>query len=141
MTSKELKIAGALMYVCEGTKLRKDPRYKNTYLYSIELTNSNPQIIKLFMRFLLEEIEANVRKVRGQLFVYEDHNIKKLVRFWSKVSGIPGNQFHKVIVLKSRNFKYKPNPLGTFKIRYSNKVAFLKLQSIIDDVWRGARVV
>jgi len=141
MTSKELKIAGASLYACEGTKLRKDPRYKNTYLYSIELTNSNPRIIKLFMRFLLEELEVNVRKLRGQLFVYKDHNIKKLVRFWSKVSNIPDNQFHKVIVLKNKNSKYKPNLLGTFKIRYSSKTAFLKLQSIINDVWRGAGVV
>ena len=141
MTSKWLKIAGALLYVCEGTKLRKDPRYRNTYLYSIELTNSDPKVIKLFMRFLLEYLKCDTTKVRGQLFVYEDHNIKKLMRFWSKASSIPTKQFQKVIILKSKNSKYKPNPLGTFKIRYSGKFAFLKLQSVIDDVWKSAGVV
>jgi len=140
MTPKELQIAGALLYVSEGTKLRKDPRYKNTYIYTIELTNADPRIIKLFMRFLLEEIKVDPKKIRAQLFVYQDHDIKKLVRFWSDESGIPSDQFHKVIVMKSQNSKYKPNPLGTFKIRYCGKNAFLKLQTIIDNVWQNAGI-
>jgi hypothetical protein len=141
MTNKELRLAGALLYVCEGTKLRKDSRYNNTYIYAIEFTNSDPKIVSLFIRFMRDELEIEPSKIRGQLFIYPDLDQKALMRAWSRYTGIPVAQFQKVIMLKAKNSRFKPNPLGTFKVRYSSKEKFLKLQSIIDSVWRGARVV
>ena len=130
-----------MLYACEGTKLRKDKRGENRYIYSIELTNSNPEIVSLFVKFLKEVMIIDFSRSRGQLFIYPDHNQAQLISFWSKISGIPNSQFQKVIVLRQKNFKYKPNPNGTFKIRYSNKVDFLRLQEIIKNIWRDAGVV
>ena len=141
MNRKELELAGAILYACEGTKLRKDPRHKNTYLYAIELTNSDPKIICLFVKFLLKVIKTDKERLRGQLFTYPDHNITELKKYWSEKTGIPLEQFQKVIELKNRNSKYKPNPLGTFKVRCTCKEDFLKLQGIISRVWKGAGVV
>lgn len=130
-------MAGAMLYLCEGTKLRKDLRFKNTYIYSIEFTNSNPKIISLFLRFMRKELEVSQDRIRGQLFIYPDLDFKKVVKIWSHETGIPLRQFQKVIMLKTKISKFKPNPLGTFKVRYSSKEKFLKLQSIIDNVWRS----
>lgn len=141
MTKDELRIAGAMLYACEGTKLRKDKRGENRYIYSIELTNSSPEIVSLFVRFLKDIMFIDSTRLRGQLFIYPDHNQKQLVTFWSNISGIPSSQFQKVIVLKQKNSKYKPNPNGTFKIRYSHKTDFLRLQETIKDIWRDAGVV
>lgn len=141
MTNKELKIIGAMLYVCEGTKARRDFRRKNGYIYSIELTNSDPKIVQLFSIFLQKIIKADWNRVRGQLFLYPDLNEKKLVKYWSKISNIPGGQFQKSILLNAKNSKFKTNPLGTFKLRYSCKNDFLKLQSIIKKVWRDAGAV
>lgn len=126
------------MYVCEGTKLRKDSRYSNTYIYAIEFTNSDPKIVSLFVRFMKKELKVDSRKIRGQLFIYPDLNQNNVMRAWSRGVGIPISQFQKVIMLKAKKSKFKPNPLGTFKVRYSSKDKFLKLQSIIDSMWRGA---
>lgn len=138
MTKKELKLAGALLYVCEGTKLRKDPRYKNTYIYAIEFTNSDPKIIALFRRFMIEELKIRASEIKGQLFIYPDLNQSDVMREWSRRTGIPIKQFQKVIMLKAKISRFKPNPLGTLKIRHSSKEKFLKLQSIIGSVWKGA---
>jgi len=138
MTNKELKIIGAMLYVCEGTKARRDYRSKNRLLYSIEITNSDPKIIKLFSRFLNEIIQADWRRVKGQLFYYPDLSQDKLVEYWSNMSDIPIENFQKSILLKAKNGKFKANPLGTFKLRYSCKNDFLKLQEIIDNVWKDA---
>ncbi|MDO8561512.1 MAG: hypothetical protein Q7S05_01660 [bacterium] len=138
MTTKELRLAGALLYVCEGTKLRKDPRYKNTYIYSIEFTNSDPRIIALFRRFMLEELNIKPEKIKGQLFLYPDLNQKRVMLEWSRKTNIPVRQFQKVIMLKAKVSRFKPNPLGTLKIRHSSKEKFLELQSIIDKVWKDA---
>lgn len=141
MTRKELQLAGALLYECEGTKLRRDLRYKNTYIYAIEFTNSNPKIISLFLRFMVKELKIDIAKIKGQLFIYPDLDQKQVMRIWSRKTGIPVVQFQKIIMLKAKISKFKPNPLGTFKLRYTGKEKFLKLQSIIDSVWRDARVV
>ena len=139
MTNKDLKIIGAMLYACEGTKARRDFRTKNGYIYSIELTNSNPRIIKIFSKFLKKIIKADWNRVRGQVFLYPDLNEKDLINFWSKNSEIPAIQFQKSIFLKAKK-KFKTSPFGTFKLRYSCKQDFLRLESIIEDVWRDARV-
>lgn len=134
MTSKELRLAGALLYACEGTKLRKDSRYKNTFIYSIEFTNSNPKIVSLFLRFMRKELKIDPAKIKGQLFLYPDLDVARVKKIWSNNTNIPTTQFQKIIMLKTKISRFKPNPLGTFKVRYTNKEKFLLLQSIIDKV-------
>ncbi len=56
------------------------------------------------------------------------------MRYWSKISDIPVVQFQKVIILKAKVSKFKPNPLGTFKIRCSSKEKFLELQKLTEKV-------
>lgn len=140
MTNKELAQVGAALYACEGTVARRDYRGENRYNYAIEITNSKPQIIATFCLFLKKVMKIDWNRVKGQLFVYPDHNQKKLVKFWSKVSTIPVSHFQKVILLQQKGSKYKPNPLGTFKVRYSSKEDFLKLQCIIEQVWKDVGV-
>ena len=123
-----------MLYACEGTKARVDKRY-NRLIYSIELTNSDVNIIRIFSLFLRDVIKADWKRVRGQLFFYEDLNEQALKNLWSTVSIIPINQFQKSILLKS-NPRFKPNPNGTFKIRYSCKTDYLKLEEMINEVWR-----
>lgn len=141
MTEWELTIAGTLLYACEGTRLRRDPRGKNRFTYSIELTNSRPEIVKLFVRFLREILNVEEQRLRGQLFIYKDHEENSLKSFWSDTSGISIDQFQKVILLRQKNSRYKPNPLGTFKVRYSSKESFIKLQQLMNNVWKGAGVL
>lgn len=138
MTLRELKTAGALLYVCEGTKLRKDPRYKNTYIYAIEFTNSDPKIVSLFLRFMVSVLKIDKERIKAQLFIYPDLNQKKVMKAWSVHTGLPLAQFQKIIMLKAKISKFKPNPLGTLKIRFSGKKEFLRLQEIIEAMWADA---
>ena len=69
MNSKELRLAGGLLYLCEGTKLRQDLRYKNTFIYSIEFTNSNPKLVNLFIKFMIKELKIDIKKIKGQLYL------------------------------------------------------------------------
>ena len=141
MTIEELTILGASLYACEGTKARRDYRTKDRYIYSIELTNSDVRIIKAFSLFLKRIIKADWDRVRGQIFLYPDLNEKKLKSIWSEASMVPSSQFQKSIYLKAKTSKFKPSPFGTFKIRYSCKKDFLRLQVMIKNLWRDARVV
>ena len=97
LTKRDLKIIGAVLYSCEGTKLRRDKRRKNEiYYWVIEFTNSNPKLIKLFTVFLRKIIKIEENKLKGQLIIYSDIQKKKLEEFWSKISGIPLFNFNKI---------------------------------------------
>lgn len=141
MDKRVLKYLGAALYVCEGTKARRDYRSETRYIYSIEFTNSDPKIIRLFSKFLKSILNIDWARVRGQLFLYPDLNEHDLKLFWSKTSKIPLSQFQKSIILKAKTGKFKANPYGTFKMRYGSKEDFFKLQAMINDLWRDARVV
>jgi len=102
MNIRELTIIGAMLYACEGTKARRDYRGKDRYIYSIELTNSDLNIINIFSLFLKKIIKVDWSRVRGQLFIYPDLNEEKLKSVWSKASQIPLTQFQKIIYLEKK---------------------------------------
>ncbi|MCX5687808.1 MAG: hypothetical protein NTV71_04140 [Candidatus Omnitrophica bacterium] len=136
LTKRDLKIIGAALYSCEGTKLRRDKRKKNEiYYWVIEFTNSNPKLIKLFAAFLRKIIKIEENKLKGQLIIYSDIQKKKLEKFWSATSGIPLFNFNKTVVLSAKGSLYKPNPNGTFKVRYHSKEAFKRLDRILNSIF------
>jgi len=139
MTSsdKDLALIGSSLYLCEGTRARTTKRTngQKQQIFAIEFTNMDPRVIKLFLRFLRKIVKADERRIKAELFIYPDHNELKLKKFWAKSTGIPFARFNKTIELRQKNLRFKPNPLGTLKIRYSHKEHFLKMQSIIEKVF------
>jgi len=133
MNNNDLELAGAVLYKCEGAKLRKDKRYPKgkTVYYSIEFTNSEVSLIKLFLKFLRKIIKIEEIKLKCELFLYADMKIDVIEKRWQKIVQLPKNQFHKTIIFKTKISRFKPNPLGTCKIRYVDKGKYLKLNEII----------
>lgn len=139
MTSsdRDLSLIGASLYLCEGTRARitKRTNGQKQKIFAIEFTNMDPRAIKLFLKFLRKVIKPVKKRIKAELFIYPDHDELKLKEFWSECTGIPLGRFNQAIKLKQKNIRYKPNPLGTLKIRYSHKEHFLKMQSIIEKVF------
>ena len=116
---------------CEGTKIRKDRRGKSTYYYSIEVTNSDPRMIKLFVDFLVTRIGIPKQLLKGQLHIHIGNDIEYFERYWSREIGIPLTQFNKTMV-KKKGQREKRNK-GTFKLRAYGKKYFLKLQKLVEE--------
>lgn len=133
LSKRDLKLVGLSLYKCEGTRLRIAGGEKK--IHSIEFTNKEPAVIQLFIKFLREILRAEEKRIKGELFIYEGMDKVGLEKYWSKTSGIPLSRFNKTIVLKQKNPKYKPNPLGTFKIRYHHKNHFLRLNRWINSLF------
>lgn len=125
------KLIALIIWWCEGTKPRKDKRWKNSILTPIEITNSDPKIIKIFLDFLIKDLNYPIRKIKGQLQIHEGDNKEAYEVFWANITGIPLNQFNKTII---RNKGNKPNKnKGTFKIRLYDKILYTKLKLMLDD--------
>lgn len=134
MTDKDLTLIGASLYLGEGTKLRKT--YKG-YVYAIEITNTDPRIISMFLKFLRTIINPIEDRIKAQLFLYENNEERTQIGYWSQITDIPIERFQKTIVLIPRSGRFKPCEHGIMKIRYNHKEHFLKLQGIINNVFGG----
>ena len=133
LSKNDVALIGASLYLCEGTRLRIDNRgYKQ---FAVEFTNRDPRTILLFLNFLRNFVNIEEERLKAQLFIYPDHNEIELLRFWSKLTGIPLSRFNKIMKLKQKNLRFKPNPLGTLKLRYHHKEHFLKITHLIEQIF------
>ncbi len=129
---KTLDAIALTIWWCEGAKARRDFRWKSAYLYPVEVTNTEPEIIKIFVDFLSRAFGIKSSTLRGQLQIHKGDDQKELESFWSEQTGIPLTRFNKTIVRAKgkRNKKTK----GTFKVRYYDKQTFLQLQEMLHRI-------
>ncbi|HBH46193.1 MAG: hypothetical protein A2445_00690 [Candidatus Jacksonbacteria bacterium RIFOXYC2_FULL_44_29] len=116
------QIIGLTLWWSEGTKSRRDKRWKKAVSYPVEITNTDPAIVKIFLAFLRNDVGINESRLKVQLQIHADNNQKDCEEFWSKVTQIPKLRFHKTIIRPIGN---KPGKtMGTCKIRYHDKKTY-----------------
>jgi hypothetical protein len=91
ISDREFLIAGFFLYWAEGSK---------TKTFSIGLTNTNPRMLVLFIKWL-QFFNVPKSKLKIHLHLYSDMNIKKQMNYWSKTLNIPINQFRKPYIKKT----------------------------------------
>lgn len=98
------KLVLAALYLGEGTKSMRG---------SLRLGNSDPGIIKLFLKLLRSCYTIDEAKFRGTVLCRADQDIKILDKFWARTTGINKKQFYKAridprtIGKPSRRLEYK----------------------------------
>ena len=115
-----------MVYWAEGAKIKK--KGKNS---TVDLANSDPEIIKLFLRFLREICRVSEDKLRVFLYCYINQDIEKIKNFWAKITNISLNQFTKPYIKDNFSFdKEEKMKYGLAHIRYNDKKLLLKI-----DFW------
>lgn len=130
---KQLKIAGIMLYWAEGTF------NGNT----VDFTNSNAEMIKIFLKFLRKICGINEERLRVYLYAYEHQNISELQDYWHTVTNIKLSQFTKPFIRKNNlNVTKRKLPYGLVHIRYNDKKLLGSLKSWIDNYicWTGTQV-
>jgi transcriptional regulator with XRE-family HTH domain len=89
---REFFLAGLFLYWGEGSK---------THPGELSISNTNPSIIKFFISWLTNSLNVPKEKLRVQLHLYRDMNIRKEIQFWSKILNLPLSQFNKPYIKKS----------------------------------------
>ncbi len=98
-SKREIFLLGLFLYWGEGTKTANS---------STQLTNTNPAMLKFFIRWL-ELFGVNKRDLRVKLHLYSDMNINQSIAFWSKELKIPVSHFKKPYIktTKLKSITYK----------------------------------
>lgn len=109
---QRLKLAGVMIYWGEGTKSGN----------SVVLSNSDPNLVKIFLKFLREICEVSNKRLRVVLHYYQYQKEDKLIKYWAKATKIPVGQFCKSFLHDKTGGSYKRvSKFGTISLRYSDK--------------------
>jgi hypothetical protein len=105
LTDREILIAGAVAYWCEGSK-----RKPHLNLERVVFVNSDAGLIRFFLRFLAT---AGVpwSDLRFCVHIHESADVEKAQQFWQEVTGAPSDQFTKP-ALKRHNPKTNRKNVG-----------------------------
>ena len=120
ISHRDLLFIGTALYWGEGGKTKRG---------LARLSNSDPLVIKMMMRFFREICNVPEEKFRGDVHTFSHLNADIAERYWSGVSGIPRGQFYKTYSKSSRASKNKKDnlPYGTFQIYVSDTQVFLAI--------------
>jgi transcriptional regulator with XRE-family HTH domain len=121
LNDREVLIAGAIAYWCEGTKNKPH----NRRIDRVAFINSDPALICFFMRFLAVAGITRDRLI-CRLHIHESADVEAAQRFWLDVTGLEPEQF-------ARPTLKRHNPTTVRKNTGDNYHGCLRI-----DVRRGA---
>lgn len=100
ISNRELFLLGIALYWAEGSK-----KIKGRVGTMIDFANSDPDMLKLFIKWLNTFTDIDKKDINLRLHIHEVHRINenKYKTYWSEYLGVPSEQFMK------SNFK-KHNP-------------------------------
>lgn len=90
-----LFLSGIMLYWGEGEKQQKSSQ--------VRLSNSEPEMLKIFYLFLTKIIKISPDKIFAWLLLYPDLIDSVQKNFWSKTTNIPLGNFKKSIYIKGRH--------------------------------------
>ena len=125
----KLRVIGAALYWAEGAKDRN----------VVAFVNSDPNMIRLMMRFFREVCDVDDAKFRGVLHIHPHLDVEAALGFWSSITRIPVSQFYKTQLAVSKasvHHKADRLPKGTFRISISDTRLCCRIKGWIRGMYK-----
>lgn len=132
LSKTELLLIGAALYWGEGT-LRERPGYSPI----VSFTNSDPQMVKIFLRFLREILNVEEERIRAGVQLHQNIKPEVAKKFWSRITKLPQERFYTFDqVSKISKFKRHIHflPHGTITIRVNSRRLFYRVKGYINGI-------
>ena len=112
LSNRDILMVGIALYWGEGDKKGRQ----------VKITNSDPKIIKFILKWFKQVCTIERDRISLYVIINEIHRsrVGEVEKYWSRITGIPRNQFTKTTLIKAKNKKnYKNFPVhyGTLTIR------------------------
>lgn len=92
LTDREIILAGAIAYWCEGTK-SKPYRLDE----QVRFINSDPALIKFFLRFL-DRAGVSRERLRYRVHIHESADVGAATSYWADVTAAAPDQFGRPLI-------------------------------------------
>jgi len=138
VSENELFFIGTALYWAEGYKkpILKNGKIKTSH--SVCLSNSDPALVKVYMRFLREVCRVPEERISAEVRIYQHQNEAYLLNFWGGVTGLPFSKFKKFyygVSLSSQHKKpFNVLPYGTIQIRVNNTELYHRIMGWIEGL-------
>ncbi|NQU77524.1 hypothetical protein HQ544_02390 [Candidatus Falkowbacteria bacterium] len=111
----------SLIYICEGAT---DVNSGATFI------NSDPGLIQLYLFLLRKSFKLDEKKFRVCVHLHTYHEKAKQIKYWSKITKIPLEQFMKPHQKRSTGKRTKEGYQGCISIRYYDYRVAIELRSM-----------
>lgn len=129
LNKRDRFLSGISLYAAEGSK------------GSGGFSNSDPQIIHFMMQWFRQFCELPLSKFRGAIWLHEGLSERKAKKFWSTLTGIPRNQFHKTYIAENKKYSRKIrkniHKFGVFAIRFADAERHRHIMGWISALFYG----
>ena len=138
LSKKDLLILGSALYWAEGYKKLKTRNGKEVTHHGVSLTNSDPFLVKIFLRFLREYCNVPEEKIKAGLRIFEHHNADEILKFWQKETKILSSNFGKIYrgisISSQRKRPFNRLPYGVIQINVNDTALFHKIMGYIEGI-------
>jgi DNA-binding transcriptional ArsR family regulator len=138
LNRRDIFIAGVALYWAEGYKKQKTNKGRLITSHSVSLTNSDPKLVGMFLRFLREFCGVRESQLRASLRIFPHQNEKRLVDYWVKSTNIDRSAFGKTYVGQSpasKNIRpFNQLPYGVIQIRVNDTPLYNRIMGFIDGL-------
>lgn len=138
LSKENLLFIGVSLYWAEGYKRPIMKNGRELTCHSVGLTNSDSDLVKIYLRFLREICHVSEDKINADIRIFEHQNTNNLLNYWGEITGIKKEKFGKVYygISKSSLGKRPFNRLqyGTIQIRVNDTKLFHKIMGWINGL-------
>jgi hypothetical protein len=108
LTDREILIAGAIAYWCEGAK-SKPYRIDE----QVRFVNSDPALIRFFLTFL-DKSGVSRERLRYCVMIHESADVEAATRYWARVTTAPPHQFTRPVIKHHTPRTSRPGSNGNY---------------------------
>ncbi len=138
ISKEKLLLVGAALYWAEGYKRAKRRNGLEVTNHPVSLTNADPKLLKMFIKFLVEVCEVARERIKIGVRIFQHLNEEEVLNYWSDTLQISRKNFTKTYLGISRSSMGKRPfnrlPYGVAQIRINNTNLFHKIMGWIDGV-------
>ncbi len=138
LKGKDLLLVGTILYWAEGYKRLKVRDGKERMGHPISFVNSDPEMVRVFMRFLRESMKISDPDIKVSMRLYKHIGEAEALKYWMNITKLSRKNFLKTTYLVSGASKgirpYNRLPQGTVQVQVCNTEKFHHLLGWIEGV-------
>jgi hypothetical protein len=139
ISKRELMLIGATLYWGEGSKADYEWSSK-----AIIFTNSDPNMIVVFMRFIREIWNIGEKRIRAGIHIYSNIKPDEAKKYWAEIMKLPIDRFYIVNQVSKASQNKRPLnilPYGTAVIKVNSRKFFYKIKGMIKGIVDNLKIV